>query len=155
MKLDQDGVEQMPRKIFSVTRENYTIYADASLMNKDIVVTLSGGNIPHLGGVVTYDYKTKKVEKIYFDSHDGRKHKDIFLAERFTEKIVSKLPGNLCVTAGVHIDGITKAQIEASFEMCDSLAAHVINWIKDQTQNVQEPKYITHLKRDQAGKLLD
>ena len=93
MKLDQDGVEQMPRKIFSVTRENYTIYADASLMNKDIVVTLSGGNIPHLGGVVTYDYKTKKVEKIYFDSHDGRKHKDIFLAERFTEKIVSKLPG--------------------------------------------------------------
>lgn len=68
---------------------------------------------------------------------------------------MSKLPGNLCVTAGVHIDGITKAQIEVSFEMCDSLAAHVINWIKDQTQNVQEPKYITHLKRDQAGKLLD
>lgn len=155
MQLELDGAVQMPKKIFSVTRESYTIYAEISLMNKDVVVTLSGGNIPHLGGVVTYDYKTKKIEKVYFDSHDGRKHKDIFLAERFVEKIMTKLPGNLCVTAGVHIDGITKAQIGASFKMCDILAAQIIDWIKDQTQNAQEPKYITHLKRGRAGKLLD
>lgn len=143
----------MIKNKFSVTKENYTIFADASLMNKDLVVTLYGGNVPHIGGVVTYDYKSLKVEKIYFDSHDDRKHKDIFLAEEFIHKVKKELPGNTCVSAGVHIDGITKKQIDASFVMVDTLAQKVLDWVKENIHNTIDPKYITHLQRDAQGNL--
>ncbi|WP_282806039.1 prenylated flavin chaperone LpdD [Lactobacillus isalae] len=142
-------------KKFSVNKFGYSINAHVELMNSDMVVTLTGGDVPHLGGVVTYDFKTKKIEKVYFASHDGRKHKDVFLAESFAQKIISDLSGNLCVTAGIHIDGITKEQIDASFVMCDELGEQVLNWVDQKIKTAKIPKYTTHLKRDKNGKLID
>ncbi|WP_308556298.1 hypothetical protein [uncultured Lactobacillus sp.] len=135
----------MSKKIFSVTKENYTIYAETELVNKDLLVNITGGNVPHLGGVVTWDVKTKKQCKVEFASHDGRKHKDIFLAERFAKRIEKKLPGNLCVTAGVHIDNITEAQINASFPMTDNLADQVLVWTLNQSDTFKKPQYTTHI----------
>ena len=62
--------------------------------NQDLLVNLIGGNIPHVGGVVTFDQKAKEETVVKFASHDGRLHKDIFLAQRLAEKIEKKLPGN-------------------------------------------------------------
>ena len=50
--------------------------------NQDLLVNLIGGNIPHVGGVVTFDQKAKEETVVKFASHDGRLHKDIFLAQR-------------------------------------------------------------------------
>lgn len=136
----------MHKQIFAVSKENYTITADVTLMNKDLGVIITGGDVPHLGGIVSYDHKSRMSEKIYFDSHDGRKHKDIFLAERFAERIQDRLLGNLCVTAGVHIDGITQAQIEASFPMTVELAQQVLDWTLEFENEFDEPQYTTHLK---------
>ena len=82
--------------------------------------------MPHLGGIVSWDFKTRKQSEIKFASHDGRTHKDIFLAERFAKDIEDQLPGNLCVTAGIHIDGITEEQIDASFPMTDQLGLELL-----------------------------
>ena len=142
-------------KTFKVKKDGYSIVADITVVNADLLVSLTGGDLPHLGGVVTYDIKADKIEKVYFASHDGRKHKDIFLAEKFMQSIKSKLPGNACVTAGVHINGITKEQIDASYEMCDELAKQVTVWLKNNTINIQKPKYTTHLSRDQNGNLIE
>lgn len=144
----------MLEKTFKTTQENYTISASCQLINQDLLVSLTGGNVPHIGGIVSWDGKAKKQEEIRFASHDGRIHKDIFLAEKFAEEIECELPGNLCVTAGIHIDGITQAQIEASFPMTQELAKQVLNWVKVNTQNVKKPEYTTHIKNYELTKKL-
>ncbi|WP_258381271.1 prenylated flavin chaperone LpdD [Lactobacillus helveticus] len=50
----------MLAKTFKVAKEDYEISADILLENKDLLVSLTGGDIPHLGGVVTFDFKSKK-----------------------------------------------------------------------------------------------
>lgn len=113
-----------------------------------------GGNIPHVGGVVTFDQKAKEETVVKFASHDGRLHKDIFLAQRLAEKIEKKLPGNLVINAGVHIDGISKEQIDDSFVMTDEIAQKILAWVQEETSSFKAPKYTTHLKRDASGKLI-
>lgn len=154
MKQEKDGMVKM-HKIFRAEKAGYSIVAEIKVVNADLLISLTGGDLPHLGGVVTYDIKADKVEKVYFASHDGRKHKDIFLAEKFMQNIKSKLPGNACITAGVHINGITKEQIDASYEMCDELTNQVANWLKNDAINIQTPEYTTHLNRDQNGNLIE
>lgn len=134
-------------KNFSVNREDYTINAHAQLLNQDVVVNIWGGDVPHIGGIVSYDGKAKKEQEIKFLSHDGRTHKDIFLAERFVEKVKTKLQGNICVTASVHVDGITAKQIEASYSMTDELANQIIYWINSLNIQFKDPKYIAHLHK--------
>lgn len=77
-----------------------------------------------------------------FANHDGRTHKDIFLAERFAKDIEDQLPG----TAGVHIDGITEEQIDASFPMTDQLAKQVLAWVRTFGGDFKRPEYTTHIK---------
>ncbi|TSO26321.1 hypothetical protein [Lactobacillus sp. LL6] len=144
----------MVSKIFKITQENYTIYANCQLLNQDLVVNLSGGDLPHIGGIVSWDGKSKKETKVSFTSHNGRIHKDIFLAEKFAKNVEAALPGNLCVTAGVHIDGITQAQIEASFPMTEALAKEVINWVDNNIKEMKQPKYTTHIENYTLSKKL-
>lgn len=144
----------MLKKTFKVTQEDYTIAADCQLLNQDLLVSLTGGDVAHLGGIVSWDGKAKKQEEIRFASHDGRIHKDIFLAEKFAQDIEHQLPGNLGVTAGVHVDGISQAQIEASFPMTQTLAKQVLAWVKENTQNVKQPEYTTHIKNYELTKKL-
>lgn len=147
-------VRKMIEKVFKVSQENYTISANCQLINQDLLVNLTGGNIPHIGGIVSWDGKAKKQEEIRFNSHDGRIHKDIFLAEEFAQQIEQDLPGNLCVTAGVHVDGITQAQIEASFPMTVKLANLVLKWLQENTQDIKQPEYTTHIQNFELSKKL-
>lgn len=147
MKSGVDGMANLLHKcLFTVKDKGYSIVADTTLMNKDLVVNLIGGDLPHLGGIVSYDKQTGKVSETYFASHDGRKHKDILLAARFVKKTYDKVPGNLCVTAGVHIDGITAEQINESFPMTDKLAQQVIEWVVKFNDEFKNPQYTTHLQ---------
>ena len=141
------------KRTFIITK-SFQLKADCLLNNQDLLVNLTGGNIPHVGGVVTFDQKTREETVVKFASHDGRLHKDIFLAQRLAEKIEKKLPGNLVINAGVHIDGISKEQIDDSFIMTDEIAEEILAWVKEETSNFRDPKYTTHLKRDASGKLI-
>lgn len=146
-------MENRIEKVFTITK-SFQLKADCLLNNQDLLVNLTGGNIPHVGGVVTFDQKTQEETVVKFASHNGRLHKDIFLAQRLTEKIEKKLPGNLVINAGVHIDGISKEQIDDSFIMTDEIAEKILPWVKEKTSSFKNPKYTTHLKRDASDKLI-
>lgn len=66
-----------------------------------------------------------------FPSHDGRFHKDDVLADILIKKIQAKLLGNCVITAGVHVDHISKEQIDASFSMTEELAAELLLWLEE------------------------
>lgn len=140
------------RKTFQVTT-SFTLFAECILLNRDLLVNVTGGEIPHVGGIVTFDYQLGQENIIHFSSHDGRKHQDILLAERLAKILEDNAFGNLVVNAGVHIDGITKQQIDDSFVMVDKLGRQIQKWLFQQKSTIQNPKYTTHLKRDDNGNL--
>lgn len=138
-------------KIFQTTQAGYTIQALTIMENKDLIVHITGGNVPHLGVIVSYDYKLKKTDEIKFYSHNHHAHKDFYLAERFVDDLKDKLPGSLCVTAGVHVDGITKEQIEAAFTMMDDLAKQIGTWLDGLNLHFVKPQYTTGIKDDEVN----
>lgn len=138
-------------KLFQTSQQHYTIQARTILENRDLIVDITGGNVPHIGVILSYDHKLQKKEEIKFYSHNHHAHKDYYLVERFFNGVRESLPGNLCVTAGVHVDGITKAQIEAAFTMMDDLAKQISTWLNTMASNFVDPKYTTGITDEDMG----
>ncbi|MSE05386.1 amino acid decarboxylase [Lactobacillus salivarius] len=125
---------------FSISNTGYTIKLTANFINRDLNVAITGGDVPHIGTVTTYDKEREQKEVVRFPSHDGRFHKDDVLADRLLEKIKDGLPGNCVITTGVHVDYITTEQIHASFGMVDELGEKLKSWISIQ-DNFEDPIY--------------
>ncbi|CCK83969.1 Putative uncharacterized protein [Lactobacillus equicursoris 66c] len=133
-------------KQFKVSMAGYTITAVVHRLNRDLVVLLYGGDLPHVGSVLCYDKASEEKTEVNYYSHDGRYHKDIIIARVFFEKIKHTLPGNLNLTAGVHIDGISQEQIKAAPVMTEKLAEQVTDWLKKEAGNFKDPQYTSHFK---------
>lgn len=128
---------------FSVQAENYTISAALFTIGPDILIIITGGDHPHIGDVTTKS-PTTDLQTIQYPSHDGRFHKDYFLSERLAPQIKPTVKGSLTILAGVHVDHITQAQLNASSDMIDQLAAQINNWLADHPVTISKPKYYHH-----------
>lgn len=125
-------------KLFISKRTTYEITLKAEWIGNDLLLSLYGGDTPHIGTVTTFSSGETQVQR--FPSHDGRFHKDDILAKILLEKIQSIIPGNCVITAGVHVDHISKEQIEVSFPMTEELADELSHWIKEHPL-AKEPLY--------------
>ncbi|WP_125589874.1 prenylated flavin chaperone LpdD [Companilactobacillus jidongensis] len=125
---------------FKTTEENYTMIADLSVIGKDIMIEITGGDTPHIGTVTTLTANTD-MQTIRYPSHDGRLHKDDVLAQRVGEIIQSKLPGSCTITAGVHVNHISKKQIMVSGSMANDLGIQILSWIDVHDFKSPEPVY--------------
>lgn len=119
----------MEKIVLTQTQEDYTITLTACLINKDLLLTITGGDVPHIGTVTTYTQETHTTECIRFPSHDGRFHKDDVLATKVLKNIQAALPGNCVITVGVHVNHITPSQIRASFIMVNNLSSQLYTWL--------------------------
>ncbi|MBX8938129.1 amino acid decarboxylase [Enterococcus gilvus] len=119
-------------KTFTSKQADYAITLQAEWIGNDLFLCLFGGDTPHIGTVTTFSSETEKhVQR--FPSHDGRFHKDDVLAELLLKPIAAEIPGNCVITAGVHVDHISKEQIEASFSMTAELAEALKLWLLKHT----------------------
>ncbi|WP_407887943.1 amino acid decarboxylase [Levilactobacillus sp. N40-8-2] len=134
--------------IFSVTRENYTIDADVTVIGKDLLIVVTGGSNPHIGDVTTLTRDTA-MQTIKYPSHDGRFHKDNFVGERVAKVIQPVLPGSCTVTAGIHVNQITKAQIAASAPMGEDLGHQIVAWLDQQPLTAPTPQYYSDNEQPQ------
>ncbi len=130
------------RKRFATTQEAFTMQADVQVIGQDLLITIIGGDTPHIGTVTAYAKETDE-QTIRFPSHDGRFHKDDVLAQSLLAVIKEELPGNCLITSGVHVDHITNAQIHASFPMAENLGRQILAWLQKQTFNSKAPIYYT------------
>ena len=126
--------------IFSVSQESYTMQAKLEIIGKDLLIVITGGDSPHVGSVTTLTSNTE-LQTIRFPSHDGRFHKDNVLGERVAKIIQSSLSGSCTITSGVHVNGITKKQIMSASSMADNLGQQILQWIKFNPQQIDEPIY--------------
>lgn len=154
----------MIRKTFSSKKAGYEIQAEVTLINEDTLVILTGGDVPHLGTVTfqnsakpqlifATDSSTKKpttqnsasLKTLRFASHSGRFHKEDVLAEAFLKETSFLRSGNWVVTSGVHINGITPEQIEASYEMAKELGKKTAEWLRNVRIPTEKPEYLSKL----------
>ncbi|WP_341778799.1 prenylated flavin chaperone LpdD [Levilactobacillus sp. HBUAS70063] len=136
----------MPK--FSVTRENYTISATVTVIGKDLLIVVTGGSNPHIGDVTTLT-KDTALQTIKYPSHDGRFHKDNFVGERVAKVVQPVLPGSCTVTAGIHVNQITKAQIAASAPMGEDLGHQIVAWLQAHPIVAPAPQYYNDQEQPQ------
>lgn len=125
---------------FKVDQAGFQMNAAVETIGQDLLVKLTGGDHPHIGTISTYQ-KDGTGDVLRFPSHSGRYHKDDVLAEVLFKEIADQLPGNLVITSGVHIDGITQEQIAASFKMAKVLGKEICAVLKDHPIKKSEPSY--------------
>jgi len=81
------------------------------------------------------------LQTIKYPSHDGRFHKDNFVGERVAKVVQPMLLGSCTVTAGIHVNQITKAQIAASAPMGENLGRQIVAWLTQQSLTAPAPQY--------------
>ncbi|MFC6176909.1 amino acid decarboxylase [Companilactobacillus huachuanensis] len=133
---------------FSITQENYTMIADVETIGKDLLIRITGGDTPHIGTVTTLT-RTTDLETIRYPSHDGRLHKDDVLAIRIGKIIQTDLPGSCTITAGVHVNHISKKQIMFSAMMSKNLGEQIKAWLEQKNFNSPEPVYYSDSENPQ------
>ena len=125
---------------FSVTKENYTMTADITIIGKDLFIAITGGDNPHIGTITTLT-KNIDMQTIRYPSHDGRFHKDDVLAIRVGKIIQPYLPGSCTISAGVHINHISKKQIMVSSQMSQNLGDQISTWLQQTDFDAPAPVY--------------
>lgn len=125
---------------FSVSQENYTMEANVEIIGQDLLITITGGDSPHIGTVTTLTSSTE-MSSVCFPSHDGRLHKDNVLGERIGKIIQADILGSCTITSGVHVDHITKKQIMVSSNMASDLGKQLLNWIRQTDFTIKQPRY--------------
>ncbi|WP_275400256.1 amino acid decarboxylase [Enterococcus faecium] len=128
--------------IVEVTKLGFTIQATVKVIGKDLLITLTGGDTPHIGTVTTFSRDTE-IQTVRFPSHDGRFHKDDVLAEKIAVIIKNAVPGSCTITSGIHVDHISNAQINASFPMSEELGYTILDWLEKTDFHIKEPVYYT------------
>ncbi|GAA3025088.1 amino acid decarboxylase [Tetragenococcus solitarius] len=127
-------------KSFQITAAGFTMLLELKIISKDLLITVTGGDTPHIGTITTVTQESIG-QTIRFPSHNGRYHKDNVLAEAIAHIIQPNLPGNCIITAGVHINGINQEQIDASFTMAKYLAEQLKSWLQETHFDASDPIY--------------
>ncbi|MBT9777778.1 hypothetical protein GPL15_14835 [Clostridium sp. MCC353] len=104
------------------TAEQEGIKTEASLIKagNDLLVVLTGGDMPHIGAAVCCDGKGNVKEAAL----PG--HKDQIVMKIMAERLGKVAGCSVCVTGGIHIDGITGGQIRLVMELCERLTDEMI-----------------------------
>lgn len=122
---------------FSQTKGRLTLNAEVQFIGQDVLIVLSGGNVPHIGTISSIGQNAPR--QVYaFPSHSGRLHKDDVLAETFITNLQSYYPGNLVILSGFHQDGILLEEIQQVIEMANELSHQVRTYLaKNPIQSLQ------------------
>lgn len=126
---------------FTIQESGLRLQAELKIINGDLLIALTGGDTPHIGTITAFDQATRTITTTQFTSHDNRKHKDQVLAEELLNIIQPNLPGNCVITSGVHVNRITKEQIQATFPMAQNLGRQIKAWLQEHPLEINKPEY--------------
>jgi len=125
---------------FTTAQAGYSMTAELQVIGQDLLIVVTGGTNPHIGDVTTVTANTT-AQTVKFPSHDGRFHKDNFISERMAASLKPYLPGSCTITAGIHVNQITKAQIAAAAPMTLALSEQIIDWLRVNPIVAATPEY--------------
>lgn len=101
----------------------------ATYVGEDLIIIISGGDRPHVGaisyggeGFVNKDFKKNTV--VYGN------HKEYIICQKFSQKIGNIFEGNYMISAGIHLDNITKEEIKIVMNLSEELLEEITSIIK-------------------------
>lgn len=106
----------MKRFMIEISRGRFKIYAWVQEVGQDILVSIWGGNRPHIGAIGMAiprpNLKDPKRWSATSSNFTFVGHKEDILVKKISEKMAILLKRNVVVTAGVHWDDITPKEIK-------------------------------------------
>ncbi len=124
-------MERMPvNAVFIEKMQNgLPVFAQLVQMGKDCTICVWGGDTPHVGSVVMSTARpslTGSGVGVTSSVLNGIGHKDEYVARKFAEAAAEKFVCTAVCSCGIHIDGITQAQLQEVSVVCDKLLKQVI-----------------------------
>lgn len=124
-------MERMPvNAVFTEKMQNgLPVFAQLVQMGKDCTICVWGGDTPHVGSVVMSTARpslTGSGVGVTSSVLNGIGHKDEYVARKFAEAAAEKFVCTAVCSCGIHIDGITPAQLQEVSAVCDKLFTQVI-----------------------------
>lgn len=101
----------------------WPLQAEAEALGGDWLVHITGGCAPHIGSVSTA-WKTDDGVAVQTVCVPG--HRDDAVSERFARALADHLDAVICVTCGIHYDGIDRSGIDAVLSAADGLLQSLI-----------------------------
>ncbi len=97
-----------PRPDILISRASGRIHIAlrAVFMGRDLCLLITGGDTPHLGAVTAVS-KTSPASTTVFGTH-----KEYHVTELFAARLREEYDGNAVVCCGIHLDNISKAEID-------------------------------------------
>ena len=108
--------------------------ARAGKIGEDLLVTVEGGDRPHIGCVVQAvprpSLSGSGENSATASVLNLTGHKDEFLCRKFAEMFCARLGVTVVCTGGVHIDQITVEQIREMEEMAETLGQELLHQLE-------------------------
>lgn len=102
------------------SKNKIQIVLKAIKMGDDLCIIITGGDKPHLGSVTLGEIKEKE------NTLSLKGHKEHFITSIVYNKLRKYYKGNIVVCAGMHIDNITKNEIDDIMSIVDNLIDSLI-----------------------------
>jgi hypothetical protein len=103
------------RIILEAQRGRIRLCLTAAFMGRDLCVTLSGGDRPHIGAVALAGPRTPA------SALNLPRHREGDLARQMAEQLSAEFGIAVCIACGVHLDAILEHEIKAVLEMAEEL----------------------------------
>lgn len=102
--------------IIEKTEGRVNVKLEALKAGNDICLLITGGDTPHIGAVSVYSIENK-INTTIFEGH-----KDDKVSEYFINNMKDYFKGKISASCGIHIDDITKEEINIVMEICRDIA---------------------------------
>lgn len=122
-------------KEFSVSVEDveFELKATVQILGEDLVVTMYGGEVPHVGAVAIAHPRPSLLNPEVTSSSCSvlcfMGHREDSLAKKVAERISSRLNTNVVLTAGMHWDNLSHDDRHIILNNCYKLADLIISKI--------------------------
>lgn len=129
------GRKNKPPITASAGRGRHSVHAAAQCIGSDILLSIWGGTMPHIGSVSitqprpcsTHPEKRSATSSVY--NFTG--HKDEAVARCCAEKVAAACDKKTVAVAGFHIDGASSSDIETIMKNVGTLCARIIKKLRE------------------------
>ena len=115
---------------FEVSKGRFKIQALVQRVGQDILVSMWGGTIPHIGavGMATPRPSLRDPKKMSATSSTFTYvgHKEDAVVKRISELLASRLKTKVVVSAGIHWDDLTSREIDIIAKLTQKLSAQIL-----------------------------
>ena len=119
---------------FEVSKGRFKIQALVQRVGQDILVSMWGGTIPHIGavGMATPRPSLRDPKKMSATSSTFTYvgHKEDAVVKRISELLASRLKTKVVVSAGIHWDDLTSGEIRTIARLTQKLSVQILETLE-------------------------